>query len=130
MKKDLEEKLVKEFPFLYSKYGGSPKETTMAWGFSHDDGWFDIVHRLSKAITEADVRALGHPKCVAEQVKEKFGGLRFYVGAASMEVHKLIEAAEMESYKTCEVCGSPGELDRSRSWHRTLCPKCNKEVKR
>ena len=46
-------------------------------------------------------------RCGAEgvavlQVKEKHGGLRFYVGPASDELHRAIEAAESKSLTLCE----------------------------
>ena len=55
------------------------------------------------------------------QVKEKFGGLRIYVLAASPEFQRAIEAAEKESYRICEVCGSPGMHINDRGWLRTRC---------
>ena len=57
-----------------------------------------------------------------QQVKEKFGGLRFYVGALNDRQWDLIRAAMEESYKICDVCGEPGE-QRNLPWIRTLCDK-------
>ena len=57
---------------------------------------------------------------VAVQVKEKFGGLRFYVNGATEEMYNFISFAESMSYKTCEVCGSPGKT-YTDGWHQTLC---------
>ena len=57
---------------------------------------------------------------VAVQVKEKFGGLRFYVGGATDKSHNYITFAESMSYRTCEVCGSPGKT-YTNGWHKTLC---------
>jgi len=61
-----------------------------------------------------------HPQTVAVQVKEKFGGLRFYVQEATSEIHNYIEFAESMSYRTCEECGSPGTV-YTDGWHTTLC---------
>jgi hypothetical protein len=57
---------------------------------------------------------------VAVQVKEKFGGLRFYVQAATDKHYNYISFAESMSYVTCEVCGSPGKR-YTDGWHKTLC---------
>ena len=57
---------------------------------------------------------------VAVQVKEKFGGLRFYVQAATDKHYNFISFAESMSYRTCEDCGSAGKRYTS-GWHRTLC---------
>ncbi|MGB8478936.1 MAG: hypothetical protein WCE63_08855, partial [Acidobacteriaceae bacterium] len=54
------------------------------------------------------------------QVKEKFGGLRFYVEDANEVIRQRIELAEMESFDTCEVCGKPGRR-RSGGWIQTQC---------
>lgn len=57
---------------------------------------------------------------VAAQVKEKFGGLRFYVQAATEKHYNYITFAESMSYRTCEVCGAPGKR-YTDGWHQTLC---------
>jgi len=64
-----------------------------------------------------------YPK--ATQVKEKYGGLRFYMTCGNDEIYSLIQKAEELSYKTCEECGSPGE-ERGGSWINTLCDNCHK----
>ena len=60
------------------------------------------------------------------QIKEKFAGLRFYIGAAPDAVHERIRKAEDDSYTICEVCGSPGH-HRDTNWERTLCDEHYKE---
>jgi len=57
---------------------------------------------------------------VASQVKEKFGGLRFYVQAATDKHYQYISFAESMSHRTCEQCGAPGKT-YTDGWHRTLC---------
>ena len=57
---------------------------------------------------------------VASQVKEKFGGLRFYVQAATDKHYNYISFAESMSYRTCEECGAPGKR-YTDGWHTTLC---------
>ncbi len=63
-----------------------------------------------------------HPR--AAQVKEKFGGLRFYMTSADDEIRDLIAGAEALSQKTCESCGEGGLLRKSGYWS-TLCDACN-----
>jgi hypothetical protein len=57
---------------------------------------------------------------VAVQIKEKFGGLRFYVQAATNKHYDYISFAESMSYRTCEVCGAPGKR-YTDGWHKVLC---------
>lgn len=74
MDKELELVLVRTYPSLYRDYGGDIRQTCMGWGFSCGDGWYTIIEDLSFKITQIDK----NKRVVADQVKEKFGGLRFY----------------------------------------------------
>lgn len=59
----------------------------------------------------------------AVQVKEKFGGLRFYTDCVPDDyIRGLISLAESLSVRTCEVCGAPGKQG-GQGWIRTLCVK-------
>jgi len=68
------------------------------------------------------------PQVVATQVKEKFGGLRFYYNGGDEYIGGLIQMAELMSQQTCEVCGNHGKI-YTTGWHRTLCEKHAKELK-
>jgi len=66
------------------------------------------------------------------QVKEKFGGLRFYIGPVIQdkadEVYDAISEAESESFKTCEYCGTKENVTtKGPGWIKTLCNDCRKE---
>ena len=62
------------------------------------------------------------------QIKEKFGGLRFYYGNSNQDegFYQQVCKAEELSYKTCEECGEPGKL-RGGGWVKTLCDKHDEE---
>lgn len=91
--------------------------------FSVGVGWYPLIKDLI-----IDLIELGWDKQTC-QVKEKFGGLRFYINGASNEVHKRISQAENLSYETCEKCGEKGELRTNIGWHTTLCDKHYEEHK-
>jgi len=56
------------------------------------------------------------------QIKEKFGGLRFYVTGTSDKNWKLIHKAEEKSYAVCEETGSEVEVGTwNDGWIRTIC---------
>jgi hypothetical protein len=117
MHKELEEKFRDRWPLWFRDLYGDPKVTCMAWGFAHDDGWFDLVWGLCEAI-----EALGPDEDFkVEQVKEKFGGLMFYVSGGNEAIHELIRKVHGQSHHICEVCGQPGSLRDDRRWIRTLC---------
>jgi hypothetical protein len=73
---------------------------------------------IDEAKSKLDEETLKVP--VAVQVKEKFGGLRFYVQAATDKHYQFISFAEVMSYRTCEECGAPGKT-YTDGWHTTLC---------
>lgn len=84
------------------------------------EGSKDIItqEKIDEAKAKLDEETLKVP--TASQVKEKFGGLRFYVNAATDKHYQYITFAESMSYCTCEECGAPGKT-YTDGWHTTLC---------
>jgi hypothetical protein len=122
MHKELEQKLVERWPTWFNTKGDF-RYTGMTLGFQHDDGWFGILWRLCEDLEPlvAEFEAAGEQKFEVLQVKEKFGGLRFYVNCREEEaIRQRIGAAVHESFRTCEVCGQPGKL-REVGWIKTTC---------
>lgn len=78
-------------------------------------GWYPLIKDLITDLIE-----LGWDKKTC-QVKEKFGGLRFYINAGSDKIYERITLAESQSYEICEVCGEKGELRKNVGWYTTLC---------
>ena len=136
MKDELDKKLVEKCPVLYGNRYGDMTETAMCWGFECDDGWFDIIDKLSEKIENVNNLNLGFI-IVADQVKEKFGTLRFYYHTEATGddlteeqlrrntllaelVDNAIDIAEFKTEHTCEVCGKRGKL-RDDGWIKCLC---------
>jgi hypothetical protein len=104
----------------------------ITWGFSNrpatkeqvlscvGKGWHKLVESLIDDLFER-----GWDGCLF-QIKEKFGGLRFYIGKGSQSLYDRLYLAEQESVKTCEECGEPGK-QYNDGWIRTLCPIHAKE---
>lgn len=99
-------------------------------GIECGDGWFDLIDRLSCAC-ENEIKTLttqGLPMerwpCIA-QIKEKLGGLRFYVrGSLSDDLlERILQVENVESLRVCERCGEPGNL-RDGPWLHTYCDNC------
>lgn len=87
------------------------------------EGWQPIIEKLDKDLIDL----LGDYDLW--QIKEKFGGLRYYISAPPgcdvkkvAQIRDLIDAAEEASFHTCEVCGQPGSMDQTGGWMKTLCP--------
>ena len=125
MRKELEQKLVDRWGSWFN-IQGDPHHTMMPFGFCHGDGWFDILWRLCEdlePLVAATEKQTGQPFEVL-QVKEKFGGLRFYVNHHTDAIRDRIQTAGVESIHTCEVCGQPGR-QRTGGWAKTLCDEHN-----
>ena len=86
-----------------------------AYFFDIDEGWYPLVKELI-----VDLINLNWDKQVC-QVKEKFGGLRFYINGGSDDIFKRITKAENDSYEICEVTGKSGKLRTDLGWYVTLC---------
>lgn len=82
-------------------------------------GWGKLIEKIYKLLPQ---------DAFIEQVKEKFGTLRFYVANVSEEVFDYIHQVESESGTVCENCGEPGKL-YTDGWWRTNCPVCEEKRK-
>lgn len=81
-------------------------------------GWERLVDELHAKILAHD------PKVRVDQVKEKFGGLRYYF-TSTVDYHVLapiVHEYERRAERTCEWCGAPGEASAPTGWAKTLCP--------
>lgn len=124
MSPDLDASLCADFPQLYSVRDGDTRGSVSHFGFETDDGWFRIIHDLSARLEEIleGLLAGERDEYYAVQVKEKFGGLRFYMSMETEEMSRAIQEAEAQSAATCEACGLPGKR-RGRGWVKTLCDR-------
>lgn len=59
-------------------------------------------------------------QAVVQQIKEKFGTLRFYITGGDRYIHGAIQMADSMSEHICEECGNAG-VRRPGGWIRTLC---------
>lgn len=106
----------KKLSDLVGKYSGIFSDN---FYFECQEGWYELLDTLCGHL-QARTDQHGDPQIIAQQVKEKYGTLRFYVGAASDEQFALIDKAEEDSVRICDVCGAPGVL-RDSSWMMTRC---------
>lgn len=57
------------------------------------------------------------------QIKEKFGGLRFYYNHGSSDMGNIVRKYETLSYHTCICCGKPA-TKISKGWISPYCDDC------
>jgi hypothetical protein len=108
-------KLEETYPKMFSQpYGGVAVSA----------GWWPIIESLCSNIqSHIDWRVKqGQDISQVEvnQIKEKFGGLRFYYSGGDDEISGMVRMAEAWANVACEECGKPGR-SRSGGWIRTLC---------
>jgi hypothetical protein len=134
------DRLMVEFPRIFE--AGRPMNSHLP------PGWLPLVREMLADVCAmlADGQAIE-----VQQIKEKFGGLRFYWSLGKehiliADIHtpkglqrlnikpekpsetfkridQCVEQAEDASLTICERCGRPGTLDR-RGWWKVNCDRC------
>ncbi len=82
-----QEQIFEKYPDLYRENSLRPDRTCMCWGLEVPKEWLPVIDKLSDLlenlpmygyrISDEDAGTV-KPKCIAKQVKIKFGQLRFY----------------------------------------------------
>jgi hypothetical protein len=115
-KYDAFDKQMKErFPKIFAEpYGG----------FCCGEGWWPILEELCDQIQHhinwKNKQSEVVPQVTVGQIKEKFGGLRFYYSGGDDEISGMVRMAESWASRSCETCGAPGTR-REGGWLKTLC---------
>lgn len=131
MKGELQEKLYKKYPKIFKQKDLSMQQTCMCWGIECGGGWYFIIDRLCDCIQKYidNNEHLKIPQVEATQVKEKYGGLRFYISGGDKDIFGMISLAEHMSEYICEHCGSIENVSKNtKGWIRTLCNKCRENL--
>lgn len=123
--------LVEKYPKIFAVRPGTEIMPFPMFGFECGIGWYNIIDALCYQIQqylEWHNRDNPNPipQVVAEQVKEKYGTLRFYVYGGDERIDGMIRMAEAMSAVTCEQCGKPGKF-RGRGWYYTACDEHTRE---
>ena len=112
-------RMKEKYPRMFSKPHG---------GFAIGEGWWPIIESLCANIQShtdwwnknRETRPVVE-QVVVEQIKEKFGGLRFYYQGGDDQISGMVRMAESWASHACEECGAPGTLG-GKGWIKTLCP--------
>lgn len=79
-------------------------------------GWMSLVIEL------IDKCIAINPNFEIVQIKEKFGGLRFYINGRNPDIEPIIHEYEGKCYHTCIKCGKPGDIKYgSKAWISPYC---------
>lgn len=114
--------LHRKYPEMFSvRYGG----------VCINKGWWPILESLCSQIKlHLDHRnglATQYPDqhkpvtpVIIDQIKEKFGGFRFYYSGGDDTIYGMVRMAESWASHSCEECGAPGKRN-GEGWVKTLC---------
>ncbi len=122
--------LIEQYPFLmpYNIWTGKPLEDynyEYTWLDEMPDGWRNAFGlQMCEEIKQALLKDGGEKllnEYKIDQIKEKFGYLRWYDSWATPKVQDIISKYETLSARTCIGCGKPA-TKISRGW---ICPWCD-----
>jgi len=129
--KATKEAVMLRYPLLYSNRRNPKNNHCMNYGLSIGIGWVPMIEEYSKKIETYLVEFVknnpGKDFPRVTQVKEKFGGLRFYMSQRDDVVDEIVAEMEEKSYTTCETCGSTDASKRTEGWHKVLCNSCHEK---
>jgi hypothetical protein len=130
------EQMESRFPKMFEEgYGG----------FACGEGWWPILEALCVNIqghidwkNKTRARLLeDNPyeheipdevaQVIVRQIKEKFGGLRFYYNGGDDEISGMVRMAEAWANRSCETCGAPA-TKQTTGWIKNVCDKHFNEI--
>ncbi len=99
------------------------------WGrwIDCEAGWYHLIIELHEHLLDLD------PNYVVQQIKQKYGALRYYAGSSISDpvvqerFSALVDVAERFSKSVCEVCGEQARLsvsDDPEPAYKTICADC------
>ncbi|MGT2867088.1 hypothetical protein [Streptococcus fryi] len=134
MKETLEKQLGSAFKFMVKlplKNSDFIDDLYSAFGCECRDGWYDLIYNLCDEISGLYLKYEIEPNITVNQVKEKFGTLRFYYSIPSdtdinlvNEIEEVVDKYYRMSEVTCEVCGQQGKLRQDTVRWEVLCDSC------
>lgn len=105
---------------------------TNNWRHSVGAGWWATIERTHYKLFALD------PNYRIDQIKEKYGGLRYYFTPSKgydndtyTAMEEIVSDAETECAELCEFCGSPGRIrggESGFSWWKIACDECAEET--
>jgi len=123
------EEIIAKYPKIFVDYPGNPGRCN--W-YGVPSGWLPIIDKLCGCMQshidnhttytkDGPIKSL---QVTCSQMKEKFGGLRFYADNTDDIIDGMIDMAEYMCESTCQDCGSEEDLGLTRGWISVLCRNC------
>jgi abortive infection bacteriophage resistance protein len=132
----MDQELSENIDRLIAKYPVVFKHRDKTTYYDLPNGWYELVDNLCAKLScllEEELKTTPDtsdaPLFYVFQIKEKFGGLRFYFTMNTenenlyKQVQTLIDIAEDSSYSLCQETGTVGTLCKKNSHYQTYCPQ-------
>ena len=107
-----------EYDYTYTELDSMPEGWRLAFGD-------EMVERIQQELVKFNFV----DKYRINQIKEKWGGLRWYDGGypENSEINDIVSRYEELSYKICIRCGKPAEWI-SKGWISPYCTDCANNI--
>ena len=162
MRIELENALAEKYTFMKKrrtlneqKERGYIDDLYSAFGCQCEDGWYGLLDEMCTKIQAVYDENESEPDLIIDQIKEKYGTLRFYyhfrkdnldiqavdfTGGPSVRIKtgkgdklheriaKIVSWGEERSCEICEKCGNPGKT-RDLAYIQTLCDECFQKLR-
>jgi hypothetical protein len=123
------EELINKYPKIFEDYEGNPGRVN--W-YDLPKGWISIIDKLcgcmqsyiDNHVTYSKDGEYRPQQVTCFQMKEKFGGLRFYTNGHDNVIEGMINMAEYICDNTCQQCRSEQDLGVTSGWITVLCRTC------
>lgn len=123
------EEIITKYPKIFEDYQGNPGKVN--W-YGVPNGWLPIINKLCGCVQSYINNHVSYTKdgeykpqqVKCSQMKEKFGGLRFYTDGHDEVIEGIIKMAEYLCDETCQDCGSEEDLGTTSGWISILCRTC------
>lgn len=114
--------LISKYPELFN-INSSNRNAINLFGIECNIGWYNLLDSLMSTIKEyCESNNISYISI--NQIKEKFGGLRFYFYGGDDRIEGMVWLAENLSYSICENCSKFATIRNVDGWLTTLCDDC------
>lgn len=108
MSPELEQRLYNAFPVLYRLHHLDSPQMCCGWeGIRCNDGWYELIRKLSRQIAKYARRHNLDPLITG--VSRRGGALRVELDGADENIRLMCGNALEKSLGICEICGEPGK---------------------
>lgn len=135
--------VVKDFPWTKVTYNAVEpwRDEGTNWFDELPEGWGDVCYKYLSKINALLEEYNAKDEIFIEQVKEKWGGLRFYycfkpiplaeekkIEELDEKIYKITVEWEEETYSICCYCGTHKDVHIYGGWVHYACADCERRA--